>query len=174
MIKCVYEDGEVSPVTAGEYMKKKRPREVVRLPEGSWGEGGYHFIWLNDLNKWTWKHVYEAEDEMAELATLYGDSSDEKLIAVLKQAARELMLLAASDWQFLISTRAASDYAEMRIARHFEDFKRLASIARKMGSGEQLSEGDINFVKLVSGRDSLFPDIELSWFKELEFAPIAT
>jgi 1,4-alpha-glucan branching enzyme len=171
VIKYLYLDGEVRPTTAGEYLASMRSMEVITLPEGSWGEGGYHWIWLNDMNKWTWKHVYEAEEKMRELASKYGArKEDGELQDILKQAARELLLLESSDWQFLISTRSATDYAEGRIVRHYEDFKRLSKMAEKKGEGGDLTEGDVNFLKLVMARDALFPDIDPLWFKEVEFA----
>lgn len=170
VIKAVHADGSVDLVTAGEYLDKQRPTEVISLPEGSWGEGGYHWIWLNEMNQWTWKHIYEAEEEMIKLARQYGDKKDDALLQdILKQAARELLILEASDWQFLISTFSAKDYAEARIVRHYEDFKRLAEIARIKGKGSELSENDRNFLDMCQKRDDLFPDIDIAWFKELEF-----
>jgi len=168
VIKKMHEDGEVKAVTASEHLDSNRPSEMVSLPEGSWGEGGYHFIWLNDMNKWTWKHVYEAEKDMEELAAAHEHSGDAELIDMLKQAARELLLLEASDWQFLISTRAAADYAELRVCRHYEDFKRLVSIIRKKASAEALTDGDRNFFSDLKKRDSVFEDIELKWFSRVE------
>ncbi len=171
VIKNLYLDGDIEPITAGEYLDINTPKEVVSLPEGSWGEGGYHWIWLNEFNSWTWKHIYEAEDEMAEIATFASlpEASDgSELLEVLKQAARELMLLQSSDWQFLISTRAAADYAEMRVARHFEDFKRLASMAKKIASGSDITGEDRNFLNLVQKRDDIFPDIDPSWFEDFK------
>ena len=44
---------------------------------------------------------------------------------VLAQLARELLILQASDWQFLITTQAARDYAEL-LAR--KPFKPLAEV----------------------------------------------
>jgi 1,4-alpha-glucan branching enzyme len=173
VIKYIYMDGFVRPVTTGEYLEETRPMEVITLPEGSWGEGGYHWIWLNDMNRWTWKHIYEAEDKMHELVSGCGERiEDKELEDILKQAARELLLLQSSDWQFLISTRSATDYAEGRIVRHYEDFKRLAAMAEKKARGEALSEGDRNFLKLLMARDAIFPDIEPHWFKEVEFAAL--
>lgn len=175
VIKYMYLDGSVRPVTAGEYLGIKRPTEVVTLSEGSWGEGGYHWIWLNDMNKWTWRHIYEAEAEMKGLAQRYAQREDDPLLMdILKQAARELMLLSASDWQFLISTRAAADYAEARVARHFEDFKRLARMARGKGEGGGVGEADRNFLDYVMKRDSIFPDIEPRWFAAVEYGPAST
>jgi len=175
LLKYINEDGTVKPVTAGEYLDMNRPSEVVSLPEGSWGEGGYHWIWLNDMNKWTWKHVYEAENKMKELATAYAERKDDlEFSDIVKQAGRELFLLQSSDWQFLISTRAAADYAEARVSRHYEDFKKLAELADKKVSGAALNEGERNFLKIVMERDNLFPDIDPLWFKEVEFAPSTT
>ena len=170
VIKNVHLDGSIDLVTAGEYLDKQRPAEVISLPEGSWGEGGYHWIWLNHMNQWTWKHIYEAEEEMIKLARKYGDKKQDNLLQdILKQAARELLILQASDWQFLISTFAAKDYAEARIVRHYEDFKRLAEIARIKGDGKDISQNDKNFLDMCQKRDELFPDIDVAWFKELEF-----
>ncbi|MBI5287016.1 MAG: DUF1957 domain-containing protein, partial [Deltaproteobacteria bacterium] len=166
VIKFLYQDGSVRVVTAGEYLDIKRPEEVITLPEGSWGEGGYHWIWFNPMNQWTWRHIYEAEEEMIRLVREYVDKKeDTTLQAILKQAAIELLILQASDWQFLISTFSAKDYAEMRVVRHYEDFKRLADMARKKGRGEALSEGDFHFLDFCQERDDIFPDMDISWFK---------
>ncbi|MBI5892993.1 MAG: DUF1957 domain-containing protein [Deltaproteobacteria bacterium] len=171
-IKAFHNDGGIDMVTAGEYLDKSRPTHVVSIPEGSWGEGGYHWIWLNDLNQWTWKHIYESEEEMIKLAKKFCDKKDDALLQdILKQAARELLILQSSDWQFLISTRAARDYAEMRVVRHYDDFKRLAQLAWKKGKGEELSKEDLNFLDYCQKRDDIFPDIDIKWYKELEFKP---
>ncbi|VAW37766.1 Glycogen branching enzyme, GH-57-type, archaeal [hydrothermal vent metagenome] len=178
-IKRLHHGGEVTRVTAGEYLDltADTPREVVNLPEGSWGEGGYHWVWLNDMNKWSWPHIYEAEAAMKRLAASYSELAEGEgalLRDVIKQAARELMILQASDWQFLISTKSAADYAEMRITRHFEDFKALAEIADNIISGGEASQGDRNFVEALMRRDNLFPDIDPLWYKEIEHKPCGT
>jgi 1,4-alpha-glucan branching enzyme len=107
---------------------------------------------------------------MIKLARKYGNKKDDVLLQdILKQTARELLILQASDWQFLISTFAAKDYAEARIVRHYEDFKRLADIARAKGEGKDISQNDKNFLDMCQKRDDLFPDVDIAWFKELEF-----
>ena len=107
---------------------------------------------------------------MIKLARQYGDKKEDTLLQdILKQAARELLILEASDWQFLISTLSAKDYAEARIVRHYEDFKRLAGIARIKDEGKDIPAGDRNFLDMCQKRDELFPDIDIAWFKELEF-----
>ncbi|MBI5682674.1 MAG: DUF1957 domain-containing protein [Deltaproteobacteria bacterium] len=168
VIKAFHTDSRVEMVTAGEYLDKVKPLQVISLPEGSWGEGGYHWIWLNDTNQWTWKHIYEAEGEMIKLAKKFADKKDDNLLQeILKQTARELLILESSDWQFLISTLAAKDYAEMRVVRHYDDFKRLSQMAWKKGKGEELSKEETNFLEYCQKRDDIFPDVDVNWYKEL-------
>src|SRR5262249_51687377 len=102
----------ITPGTPGEALGAGPPRPAVSVPEGSWGEGGDHRVWLNRDTEWTWDRVYSAEAEWTQHlnAGTGGDHPD--LLRVLTQATRELLLLEASDWQFLITTGAARDYAE--------------------------------------------------------------
>jgi 1,4-alpha-glucan branching enzyme len=76
------------------------------------------------------------------------------------QAGRELLLLEASDWQFLITTFAARDYAELRLAEHAESFERLAGLAERRLTGGLLAEADEAFVAECERRDALFPDFD--------------
>jgi 1,4-alpha-glucan branching enzyme len=46
----------------------------------------------------------------------------------VQQLCRELLLLESSDWQFLITTGAARDYAEMRFLTHNDQFLELKTI----------------------------------------------
>jgi len=159
----------VGLTSLGEHLDRTKPFEVIQLPEGSWGQGGYHYIWLNQWTEWTWRHIYPSEDKMVALAAKYKDSSNPLLVDVVKQAARELMLMSASDWQFLISTWAARDYAELRMSEHYNDFNRLVDMAEKLAAGQSLSDGDTAFLNDCHQRDHLFDDIELNWFARVEY-----
>lgn len=147
--------------TVSDAMAANPPERIVSLPEGSWGEGGHHYIWLNEWNAWTWKHVYECEDSFAALVRDHADTGDALLRRVLEQAARELLLLQSSDWQFLISTWSARDYAETRFTFHVEAYRRLAALAHKQIDGEGLTEADLNYVDKLEKQDSIFRDIDL-------------
>ena len=171
VIKCVHADPEVRAVTCSEHLDEHPPTTVVSLPEGSWGQGGFHWIWLNEWTTWTWRRVYEAEEQFRVLLDRTLDTADDKLLTILKQTARELLLLESSDWQFLISTWSARDYAEMRCAEHFSVFKRLAAMATGYAAGAHLDEGDWTFLGEMEDRDRLFPDLNLEWFRRVEFPP---
>ena len=140
--------------------------EIVRLPEGSWGEGGFHSIWLNSKTEWMWEKIYEAEREMTDLADNYGHL--ESAARPLKQAARELLLLEASDWPFVTSTGGAPDYAEARIKAHFVNFEELARLVRAIGENDtEITENPSPWRVLdeVETRDNPFADVRPDYWK---------
>lgn len=159
------QDPEVELLTCGERLEARPPTTVVSLPEGSWGQGGFHWIWLNPDTEWTWPHIYRCEAAFAEIRELASRGGD--LARVVAQAARELLLLQASDWQFLISTWSARDYAEMRFSEHVGDFSRLVDVARRLAAGEGMSEADRAFLRRCEARDRLFSELALECFAPL-------
>lgn len=152
---------DVAPVTAGAWLERHPAREVVALPEGSWGDGGAHQVWWNEHTQWTWTPVYESERRFEQLAReAVGLTPDPVLERLMKQAGRELLLLESSDWQFLITTFSARDYAEARVTEHAGDFTRLAELAAQRMRGGSLSGEDEAFVSGCEKRDPLFPDFD--------------
>ncbi|MBN1290441.1 MAG: DUF1957 domain-containing protein [Candidatus Latescibacteria bacterium] len=169
VLKEVANDPEIEAATMGEYRDENPAVEVVSLPEGSWGKGGFHWIWLNDWTKWTWKHIYNDERLMQEAARKYGDRHDEPVPSLLRLLARELVLLESSDWQFLISTWSARDYAEMRFSNHHSDFLKVLDLLNRAAEGKALSREERESVKEISERDSLFKHINPKWWAEVEY-----
>lgn len=165
VLKWVEMDPELELTTCGAYLEKFPPSTIVKLPEGSWGEGEGHWIWLNEWTVWTWEKVYECEEIMIDLANKYSKTTDQQLQNILKQTAREVLLLQSSDWQFLISTWSARDYAENRCAEHYNRFKRLANMAKTYGNREKVDEGDWIYLGQLEREDCLFKDIDLSCWR---------
>jgi 1,4-alpha-glucan branching enzyme len=165
VLKWVEMDPELELTTCGAYLQAFPPSTVIKLPEGSWGEGQGHWIWLNEWTAWTWEKIYECEDVMIELANKYSDTSDKNLKNILKQTARELLLLQSSDWPFLISTWNARDYAERRVAEHYDRFKRLAGMAKAYANQENIDEGDWTYLGQLEQEDHLFKDIDPSLWR---------
>ena len=171
VLKWMSQDPEIRLVTCSEHLAENPPTAGVALPEGSWGEGGFHWIWLNEWTAWTWEHIYEAEVEFRNFVRKNPRASGE-LLEVLRQAGRELLLLEGSDWQFLISTWSARDYAETRVSEHFSCFKRLTDLARRLASGQDVSPEDWNYFHAIQERDQLFPDLDIGLFAGLR-KPVA-
>ncbi|MBM4040642.1 MAG: DUF1957 domain-containing protein, partial [Planctomycetes bacterium] len=125
------------------------------------GRGGFHWIWLNDWTEWTWRHIYESEDRFLALLAAHKSGADATMAELLRQAGRELLLLESSDWQFLISTWSARDYAESRISVHYNDLKRLLGIAEGYAAKRALPDEDRAFLERLRQRDAVFPDLDL-------------
>jgi len=146
--------GPIKPMTAGGCIDRLPPETIISLPEGSWGEGGFHWIWLNDDTSWVWKKIYRIEEEAAVLTPRLA-RLDRR---ILKQFFREKFLLESSDWPFLISTWSARDYAENRAAEHFE---RALTLAEWLEEGRVLTDAEESLLRVFETEDRLFEEVVL-------------
>ena len=165
VLRSLSRDPEVEVTTPSSYLEKHPPTEAMAIPESSWGLGGAHWTWLNPETEWMWPLIHSAERTMEELVELYPAAQD-PMREFLNQSARELLLLQASDWPFLISTGQAKDYAMGRFQQHLARFNHLVSIARR---GE-ISSQDWEFLQEISRLDNPFPDIDYKLFARREQA----
>jgi 1,4-alpha-glucan branching enzyme len=168
VLKWMAEDPEIQLMTGSEYIEEAGSKRVVSLPEGSWGEGGYHHIWFNEDTRWSWDLIYQTEQKAVEAARKWGHHPDGRVREVLKQLLRELLLLQSSDWQFLISTLSARDYAETRLVGHHLDFERLHKMLEKLASGEEPTAEEWNHFHNVSTRDILFQELKPEWWEGVD------
>lgn len=159
-------DAEVNSVSGSDVVEIEPARHAIHLPEGSWGEGGYHSVWLNEDNVWTWEKLHPCQVEFVELCR---SIKSEEGRSILEQAARELLLAEASDWQFLISTFSARDYAEARIQDHLDRYIKLAKMAQKVDSGLELEASEKMFLTECQEKDSPFPYLNLDFWSKLDF-----
>jgi 1,4-alpha-glucan branching enzyme len=144
----------VRPMTGSGALEALPPQTVISLPEGSWGQGGFHWIWLNDDTAWIWKKIYSIEEDAAALEPRFA-RLDRRL---LKQFYREKLLLESSDWPFLISTWSARDYAEHRAAEHFE---RALTLAGWLEAGRALDPAEEALLRSFEVEDHLFDEVVL-------------
>jgi 1,4-alpha-glucan branching enzyme len=147
-------------MSCAAFLDHGEPAGPISLQEGSWGEGGDHRVWLNRDTEWTWERIYPVEDEFWTAAREASADRRAEVRRVLAQAARELLLLQASDWQFLITTWAARDYAESRFAEHYANVTRLLQILRRTTTGAGMDRADEEFLAARETQNFLFPDIE--------------
>lgn len=157
-------DGEIECVSGGDLLDVEPARHKISLPEGSWGEGGYHYIWINDENYWTWKLLYPAQRKMRQLAQA---CTRPEALEVATQAGRELLLAESSDWPFLISTQAAKDYAEVRFQDHIDRFNRLAGMAERVQAGASMDADDLAFLDECKEKDSPFKELDISMWRTI-------
>lgn len=163
--KRIDAEPELRSVSGGDVLDEEPARYMIHLPEGSWGEGGYHYIWINDQNIWTWEKLYPAQKKMRWMSQELADGPARRAVI---QAGRELLLAEASDWQFLISTFAARDYAEVRYADHIERFERLAEIAERWHNGTPPTAEENLFIEDCEEKDAAFPDLDPTLWAQLD------
>jgi 1,4-alpha-glucan branching enzyme len=153
----------VQLTTASDYLAANPPREVLALPEGSWGAGGTHFTWDNADNHWFWPLIHAAEERMERLVAAHPRARGDRE-AILAQAGRELLLLQSSDWPFLVSTGQAGEYAVERFLSHLERFGQLADLA---GLPDLPSDAR-RLADETYELDKVFPDLDYRVFAERE------
>jgi 1,4-alpha-glucan branching enzyme len=139
--------------TAWAHLEKHPATESIQLQEGSWGANGDFGMWRNDRTEWTWTRLAALEETFWRVAR--SALADERLHFVLAQAARELLLAQSSDWQFIITTGAAADYAEKRFKEHCDQAEGLMiglQASEFIGPATHLAEQ-------YGRRNLLFPDI---------------
>ncbi|MBM2815934.1 MAG: 1,4-alpha-glucan branching enzyme [Ignavibacteria bacterium] len=166
VIKGLSNSPYVNTTTASEELYRHKPLEIYHLPEGSWGENNNHDVWSNPDNVWTWEAIYNDELRLNNLFEQFHPGSLTQLQRrVFTQALRELMLLHSSDWQFLIFTQSAKDYAEQRFSYHHSDFNLLCDFGEKACRTGELSSGEINQLSEIEKRNSLFAELKLEWWE---------
>jgi 1,4-alpha-glucan branching enzyme len=145
----------VQPATGSRHLEAHPPRAAIRLPWGSWGANGDSTMWLSEQTAWTWERLWPLEQSFWDAAPAALASQAAR--PVLAQAAREVLLAQSSDWQFIISTGAAADYAEKRFKEHCDDAEKLIAA---LGPGR---EGDLESAQRLADelyrRDQLFPNV---------------
>jgi 1,4-alpha-glucan branching enzyme len=163
-----FANSEVEMITCKEYLDKfGMPEKTVQLTEGSWGQASGHFVWFNKDNTWTWEKIYEVEPKLEAIVTKHWKSPDPLMQRLLKQMCRENLIMQASDWQFLISTWSARDYAENRFSSHYENIKRFFELINKYAEKKKLETTDMNFLTQMEEVDDIFEEIDISaWVKD--------
>jgi 1,4-alpha-glucan branching enzyme len=165
VIKGISHSPYVNTATASEQLYFMNPKEVISIPEGSWGVNNNHDVWVNPENNWTWEAIYNDELRFSKLTGGIKDSEkDDMLVRILLQALRELMLLQSSDWQFLIYTQSAKDYAEQRFSYHHSDFNKICDFAEEYIQNKAIKPEDLMYLEQAEKRNSIFPELKLEWW----------
>ena len=147
-------------ISSAEYLDRYPRADSLSMREGSWGAGGSSQVWLNPETSWTYNHIYPAELYTREVCSSGQWRNSAQGRRVTQQLCRELMLLESSDWQFLITTGAARDYAEIRFLTHNDQFNELRSIWETLESQGSLAPEQENRLAEIERRDGVFPDID--------------
>jgi 1,4-alpha-glucan branching enzyme len=161
-------DPDVDLCTPEEYLERHPPDKAVALPEGSWGDGGDHRVWVNDRVNWIWNVEYRCEALFGKLTYNLPWRERPELREILEKAGRELLLLQASDWPFVIARDQAVDYGIKRFMQHVGRFECIADVAEKLGEDpdclKQLPEVTKFEIEDAEIHDVVFPNVDLNWW----------
>ncbi len=155
--KIAYDQNIIEMVTPSDYLQKFSCNQVAVPCSSSWGNKGYHEVWLSGANDWIYRHLHMASGLMIALANSRRGARG-VLRRALNQAARELMLAQSSDWAFIMSTGTMVEYAVRRTKTHINNFLGLHDQIQ----GNRIDEG---WLKDLECGNNIFPDIEFSWYQ---------
>ncbi len=151
-------------ISCSQYLDKYPRAGFISMHEGSWGAEGTNHVWMNPDTSWTYTHIYPAELYAREVCTA-GKWKDGGLgERIVKQLCRELLLLESSDWQFLITTGAARDYAELRFETHNDQFNEVKAIWQHFEKTGAITAEQETRLAAIELRDSVFLDIDPSYW----------
>ncbi len=162
-------DPEIDLQTSEGYLRDHPPDKTIFMPEGSWGEEGDHRVWTNEKINWMWDIEYRCEANFGKATLELPWQKNKEVEDLLKKAARELLLLQASDWPFVVTRGQAVDYGIKRFMQHVARFECLLDHAEKIASDSDylgtLTEVELHEIKDAELHDIIFPEMELEWWQ---------
>jgi 1,4-alpha-glucan branching enzyme len=155
--KAAYDQRTFAFTTPSEYLSLNPTQQLQQPAASSWGNKGYYEVWVEGSNSWIYPHLHMAELRMRELANWFQGRSPAQDRAI-RQAARELLLMQASDWAFIMKTGTSVNYAVKRVKDHVLRFTRLY---------DQVRHGTVDegWLTGLEGRDNIFPDVNPDYYR---------
>lgn len=146
--------GGLVATTLGGYLERFPEAAVAEPAASSWGEGGFGEVWAGPEAARLWRHVHHAERRVRDAVERRRHAGGLAGRA-LDQSIRELMLLEASDWAFMMRRGEMTPYAEARVRAHAHRAGRLAEIAL----AETPTMDDLAWVHAVGDRDRFLGEL---------------
>jgi len=122
VLRLVAEDATLRTTTLASRAARRPPDRRLELPESSWGYAKGHASWATDETRPLWIMLREAT-ELARRTLADGRGAPEQREAV----AREVALLHASDWPFMMTRGRSPGYARDRVQGHADGVRRLCA-----------------------------------------------
>ncbi len=147
-------DNNFKTISCTDYITQQKQHQTAVPAASSWGYEGYSSYWINEKNDWIYPFLYQAAEEMQQLATDFKTVTVSPLQQrVLNQAARSLLLAQASDWPFIMKSGTTIEYAKKKITDHLARFNYLHESIRN-------NRIDEHYLLALETMDNIFPDID--------------
>jgi 1,4-alpha-glucan branching enzyme len=145
VLDLVADDDALTTTTLARRREQVPPTRRLELPESSWGYAKGHASWVTPETRALWCTLRDA-GELARTALRGGRGSS----AVRTQVARELALLSASDWPFMMTRGRTPGYAAERVALHAG---RLATLCHALDDGDLAADAALTGLATDGGLD---------------------
>ncbi len=160
--KTFYESQILETITLSKYLEKYPDNQIVEPSASTWGDGGFFKVWLNEKTDWIYPHLNIIGKMMIRLANSWIPKNELER-RILNQMGREIILAQSSDWAFLITVGTAVNYAKESESFHINSFYKLYE-------GLVEEKVDIEFLKYLEEKDSIFKFLDYTIFKNKEEA----
>jgi 1,4-alpha-glucan branching enzyme len=141
--RILAEKDSVIPMSLGDYLGRYRPTfSTIAMDRSTWGLNSDYTVWLNPEHGWIWPYLNSSSREMEDILGK-ARPVDERDRRILRQMARELLLMQGSDWPFLLFTLQAKEYANQRFHHHHQRFRKLAWAAQDLGDRSRLPDHEL-------------------------------
>ncbi len=142
--------------TPESYLAQHPVNQELQPAFSSWGNDGYSSVWLDGTNDWIYRHIHKCIERMIELVERFPEQDSLKK-RFLDHGAREVLLMMASDWPFIMSSGTTMNYAERRVREHIHNFNVVYdNLCRNTVDTEWLTRTEKKF--------TIFPDIDYQIF----------
>lgn len=137
---------------------RKDSLEIVSPAASSWGEGGYSATWLNERNDQLLISMLDATETVTSLVRDFGDRAltDPLTGRALNAAVREMLMLQASDWGFLLDRGVSEPYILKRTEAHSYRIDVISEMVR----ARNVSEG---FLDDIPRKEGKFESVDFRW-----------
>ena len=165
IFRLIHNSDEINMITYSDYIDRFGDDfSIIRMQESSWGKGGHFEVWENKEHQWIWPYINSSINDL-ELVLENHQNPNEWGRRILKQTARELLLMEGSDWPFLLYTMQAKEYANERFHHHHQRFNKLIWAAKDPNDKKRL---DIRELEEIEEIDSCFPDLNIDYFRKIK------
>jgi 1,4-alpha-glucan branching enzyme len=159
--RLLAKDGTVSCRSLGEYLDTYREGfSIISMQPSTWGLNSDFTVWQNPDHGWIWPYINSSAREAEEIIDRV-HPQDERARRILRQMARELLLMQGSDWPFLLFTAQAKEYANQRFHHHHQRFLKLIWAAKDLSDHSRLSEEQLHQIEDI---DCPWPDLDWTIF----------
>jgi len=163
VIRAIH-DSDILEMHVPSEMSAEHTYPIVQCASGSWGLHGNDETWNNPKTSRLLENMHQVELQFIERKANINEN-DTMQVRIMNQALREIVLLQASDWPFLITKQQASDYAQLRFDQYLSNIRVLLSLFDKVSSGELIGEQDIQMLETIEQIDDVFQSLQIMDWK---------